>query len=486
MSARVYALTDDGYGDSAKGNIALERCIALDADEDVRTGGPQAFHAVTKGRLSFIHSQFGSGTLAGVRTHLSSNMIVEPYKFLNEARDLQNLGITNPVDLVTIDEEALVIVPFQAIANRLLEIGRGENPRGTVGIGVGETVADSEILGDGAVRVKDLGKPWLREKIVAIREHKLRELAPILDRIAAMSDRADRDLNKLYDESLIDEVVKQFNYLAKVVQIVDSSYLGQILETSKAVVFEPSQGVLLDRWYGWHPFTTLSRPMPDAIDELLEKHQFQGEVTRLALIRAYQHRHGCGPFVTEDADLTRLLPDLNNGTNEWQGSFRVGHLDMVALKYAIEACGGTKAFDGLAVSCLDQMSRLSSWQICESYQAPVNEPNLDKFFEIDPKSGAIIGIKVRKNTKDQAQFDHQEELGKLLKRCKPNLTEISSLSAGFNISDLRTQYGNYLEAIAERLNIPIAIASYGPTEKDKVIYPACNISTSNHKQICQV
>src|SRR5258706_9923062 len=60
-------------------------------------------------------------------------------------------------------------------------------------------------------------------------------------------------------------------------------------------------------------------------------------------------RHGPGPLVTEDPTLE--LPDPHNGWGPWQGSFRVGHFDAVAGRYAIgEARGvGSIALPPLAV-----------------------------------------------------------------------------------------------------------------------------------------
>ena len=49
-----------------------------------------------------------------------------------------------------------------------------------------------------------------------------------------------------------------------------------------------------------------------------------------------------------------MLPELHNGTGEYQGGFRMGHLDELLLHYAIEVSGGV---DGLALTHLDAMDR---------------------------------------------------------------------------------------------------------------------------------
>lgn len=101
-------------------------------------------------------------------------------------------------------------------------------------------------------------------------------------------------------------------------------------------MFEGAQGVLLDEWHGFHPYTTWSTTTFGNAETLLAEAAMTA--TRLGVVRCYLTRHGPGPLVTEDPTLE--LPDPHNGRNEWQGAFRVGHFDAVALRYAIEVAGG--------------------------------------------------------------------------------------------------------------------------------------------------
>ena len=59
------------------------------------------------------------------------------------------------------------------------------------------------------------------------------------------------------------------------------------------------------------------------------------------MTRTYQTRHGPGPFPTEDPALPVTEP--HNGDGRWQGPFRAGHLDAVALGYARAVTGGVDA-----------------------------------------------------------------------------------------------------------------------------------------------
>ncbi|MDP3899930.1 MAG: adenylosuccinate synthetase [bacterium] len=445
------------YGDETKGATTHWACQKYNVHTVVRTGGPQALHSVITGNgKEHTFSHFGSGTLAGAATHLSSNMIVDPYAILNEGRALQDLGIDDIFARTTIDENALVITPWQAIANRLKEYARGKNRHGTVGIGVGEAVLDSELFSETAVWAKDIGTPQLIDKLQAIRERKLQELAEIIDRIHELPPEVANEAALLRNGKIVAWAASEFNYMADVIQIVDGSYLGGILQRKGVVVFEPSQGVLLDRWYGFHPYTTKAQPMPSAVDELLKHHGYVGEVECYGITRAYCTRHGAGPFVTEDSGLSDQLPDRHNGTHKWQGRFRVGHLDFVALRYAITACGGSNRLNGLVIGCMDNLRLLEKWQVCDRYRyvGSASSEVLRKFFIME--NDLITNIIVNPNSKDQAQLERQQTLGTLLNDCRPVLAEVP-----------RNRL-EYLKIIQEKLAVPIKVISFGHTERDRI------------------
>lgn len=462
----AYVLTDLGYGDGVKGGTTDWLVHNRNAHTVVRTGGPQAFHTViTATGLEHTFSQFGSGTLRGARTHLSRHMVTDPYALLAEGRALRELGITNVFELMTVHEDALVIAPFQAIANRLRELARGPNRHGTVGIGVGEAVLDSEKLGLSAIRAKDLTRPGrLREKLEAIRALKLQELASILEQLADHPE-AQREIALLRDPQVVDNAVDEFTYAGRVIQVVNDSFVGEILAQPGVVVFEPSQGIPLDRWYGFHPHNTkLNTTSSDAL-ALLKGFGHTGEVKRLGVMRAYTHRHGAGPFVTEDAELTQLLPDLHNGHHPWQGHFRVGHLDMVLLRYAIAVGGGPGAFDGLVVSCMDRLGEVSPWQVVDCYTYHGAQAS-QQFFETG--DGIVTDIRVRPNSRDSAHLHHQEQLGKLLRDCKPVHSSLEMLrTIGTTEHERAFASRGYLKLIQDTLGVPVVMASYGPTDASR-------------------
>ncbi|MDZ4260127.1 MAG: adenylosuccinate synthetase [Candidatus Sungbacteria bacterium] len=464
---KIFVVAGLGYGDEGKGTATHFLCGKYKAHTVVRTGGPQAFHRVVTAHGSeHVHSQFGSGTLLGSSTHLSRAMVINPDGILNEGEILMyEHGIRNIFDLLTIHESALVITPFHGAANRLRELARGVNRHGTVGVGVGETVLDAETLPDDLIiRAKDLGNPNLANKLEAIRVRKRYDLREIIEKIdefpEGIRDGARKDGVLLSGTHGVSWTVRRFNKLAALTKIVDTNYVAEkILHRSGAVIFEPSQGVLLDRWYGFHPYTTKVRTMPDAAFSIIDEcGSGDNEIKCLGVFRAYHTHHGAGPFVTECPELTNQLPDKYNGEHEWQGKFRVGHLDMLAAKYAIEACEGSRTLDGLMITCMDRVQGLGSWKICETYTGPKESD----FFSFN-EDGSITGIKVRHGMGTE-QLKRQEKLGNLLLQCKANLTEY-----GLQETDQRKWIAHCADIVKERLGIPVVVVSVGPTEQNKIV-----------------
>ena len=114
------------------------------------------------------------------------------------------------------------------------------------------------------------------------------------------------------------------------------------------VIFEGSQGVLLDEWHGFHPHTTWSTITPRHLVGELEAAGRRPFV--LGLTRAYSTRHGAGPMPTEDRRLQ--LPEPDNREGRYQGGWRTGHLDLPALRYAAKVAGRV---DGVALSHVDML-----------------------------------------------------------------------------------------------------------------------------------
>ena len=450
---KIFTITDLGGGDGGKGGVVHGVCVFKNAHTVLKVGGAQGSHGVRTSRgESFNFSQFGCGTFEGVKTHVTSLMVVDPISLLVEGNSLcYEHGVPNAFDLLTLDENCLCTIPFYGIASRLRELSRKENQKGTVGVGVGEAKFDSERYPELAIYARDIGKSDIRDRVEAVRVQKLAELDPIIKNIASLwpDDHgiAKEELAFLNNPNFVDWIVEQLRRFQSQVKIVGSDYLKkEILSKDGVAVVESSHGILTDKYHGFHPFTSRLRTVPSGILDLLKGEGYDGEIVKLGVTRAYQIRHGAGPLVTEDPEMVdSLLPGSSKNENRWQGKVRVGPLDFVALRYAIEVCGGPAAFDGIAVTWFDQIQKIGAWKICDKY---IGADDLNYF----SPSGEIL---VRRGT-DESQIKHQEVLGKQLFQCQPCIASLESsgdLCAG---------------VLKEKLNIPVRMISYGSTENDKV------------------
>lgn len=424
---RAWVVADLGFGDSGKGTITDYLVRTRSAKLVVRwNGGAQAGHTVvTDDGRAHVFSQLGAGTFVpGVRTHLAEPFVLHPTALLVEARHLATQGV--PVDdalaRLTIAESARVITPFHQATNRLRELTRGAARHGTCGVGVGEAVRDSLAAGTDAIRARDLfgDRTALLRKLSATRERLLASLADV-------SDGAD-ELAILHDASVSTRWVDALEPLRG--RVVSDDALGPMLHAGPTVL-EGAQGVLLDETHGFHPHTTWSDCTTKAACALLRRHGFHERVERVGVLRAYLTRHGEGPFPSERPELRADLPERHNASDGWQGAFRVGHQDMVLLRYALRVSGGV---DVLALTHADRLvsSLVTGYDHAE-------DPTL---FVHDARGRAV-------DLRSQESLSGQERLGHALRDVEIVVERIDGES--------------FAARIEQELGVPIAITSTGPS-----------------------
>lgn len=152
-----------------------------------------------------------------------------------------------------------------------------------------------------------------------------------------------------------------FREFVETVNVVSDEEFNTLIRANDTV-FEGAQGVLLDQLYGFFPHCTRSKCTFENAETLLREAGFEGQTTRVGLLRGYGTRHGAGPLMTEDTNL-RIAP-CHNQTNPWQGNFRSGWFDAVAARYALSAVGGV---DLLAITNLDRMCGLPNIKVGVQY-----------------------------------------------------------------------------------------------------------------------
>jgi adenylosuccinate synthase len=449
----AYILSGLGYGDEGKGTWTDFLARAEPVHTVVRfNGGAQAGHnVVTPDGRHHTFAQFGSGTFVrGVSTHLSRFMLLNPMRLLHEDEQLQALGVPDALARLTIDRQALVTTPFQVAANRLHELARGDARHGSCGMGIGETMSDWLTYGDRTILAGDLADPArLRRKLQLIRELKLEQLADVLATLPD-TEAVERERRVLLGDDAVDACVRAYGYVASQTRLVDGSFLGRLLDLPGAMVFEGAQGVLLDEWHGFHPYTTWSTTTFKNALTLLAEQAYDGEVVKLGLLRAYMTRHGAGPLVGEASELRTIFADPYNVANDWQQGFRVGYFDAVASRYAFEVAGRP---DLLAVTHLDQLVRAPECQIAVAYRYRGDVADLRQYVEVE--DGLVVRLRPSAVPED---LEYQARLTEIVAHCDPVYRRISG------------GVGGLLDAIQHQLGVPIGLTSAGPTAADKRVW----------------
>ena len=349
------------WGDEGKGKVV--DLYSASADYIVRyQGGNNAGHTlVVNGKKTVLHL-IPSGVLHPDKMCLIANGVVfDPTVFFEEIAQLQAAGaFQRPAhELVKVSERAHVILPYHCLIDRLREAhaakSAGQGKIGTTARGIGPAYEDK--VARRGVQVVDLYRPGLlRAKLQTAIEEKNVLLAHHFKSSETIR------LEPVFQECLkLGERLKP--YIADVRDI-----LAGALRANKRILFEGAQGTLLDVDHGTYPYVTSSNTVsggaltgagvgPHAIGQAI------------GITKAYTTRVGEGPFPSEieksDPTMAERIRKIGAEFGATTGRpRRVGWLDLVALRYAVEVNGLT----GLALTKADVLMGFDAVKICTSYQ----------------------------------------------------------------------------------------------------------------------
>lgn len=367
------------FGDEAKGaTVDYLSSTIPDAAAVVRwSGGANAAHNVRHGHRHHTFRQFGSGSLLGLPTFLTERVVLNLQMLMAEAVELQGKGIHNPLALAILHSDSLVTTPIHMALNRAREILRGADRHGSCGLGIGETVAHgyaersgrtiSEMVGnfeipgptahgEGVLTAGMLiqqAQEDVQARVLRILKHQARYAEPLIRRAIEFAPNLADELWYGSLPALAEELVE----IANSVDVLPAVAFERELERTMAtgtVIFEGSQGLLLDEMWGFHPHTTWAQTEPSAVVDWLQEIGHRPYV--LGLTRSYMTRHGAGPLPSQEAfELSESsLPADDNSWGRWQGGFRVAALDLPLLHYSLKILRTAGIIpDGLSISHLD-------------------------------------------------------------------------------------------------------------------------------------
>lgn len=355
-----------GYGDEGKGMATCyetQKLLHYGLKPVVvrYNGGPQAAHNVRIERMGKVchhtHQQIGSGGMLAADTVLSAGMLVDPVSIIPEA-DALSKEINDPyaISRITIDMNAPMVLPLHAMINRTLEERRGNNRHGSTGRGIGVArMCENAWKHDAGIN----GEPL----IVSL----LSKPAALANALAWWNGWAERrfDIRLGLDASWYDEQAQMLNMFYKKLQELRVSFVDDTAELVReymddsytGVVFEGSQGIMLDERYGWFPNVTYGDMTQNNAVEIADGRP----VITQGIVRTYATRHGFGPFPSES---TYDISEDDNLTGKWQGAFRTGLFDMPTF---VDICRAVHP-DELAVSHMDinPQRYISSWNTYET------------------------------------------------------------------------------------------------------------------------
>jgi len=312
---RTQAVIGLGFGDEGKGIVTDYLCSVTESPLVVRfSGGHQAGHTVVLDGVRHVFSNFGSGTLRGAPTMWSKHCTVEPVGLFNEYDILMMKGI---IPKLFISTKCPITTPYDIHENR-----RDENilENGSCGVGVGATIAREEA--HYSLTFGDLFYP----SIVAIKL---------------------QNIQRYYGYKVnLDRFYEAINRLMNHPQIMPVDNFS----IEENIIFEGSQGLLLDEKIGFFPHVTRGFTGTTNIAKYRP---------RLFMVtRAYQTRHGNGPMTNESISHNITLDPLEtNVENEFQGKFRRSLLDVDLLRYAISKDDYIRknTNKSLVITCLDHI-----------------------------------------------------------------------------------------------------------------------------------
>lgn len=414
------------WGDEGKGKVVDYLAGSFDYIARV-AGGHNAGHTVIIGKDRFVLQLIPCGILRP-KQHaiIGTGVVVDPAALVAEIETLAKGGI-DVQGRLHVSNRAHLIFPYHRELDKAAEAARGANAIGTTSRGIGPAYEDK--MSRRGLRVADLLDAALfREKALRVVAEK--------NRVAQGAYGAHVDFTHEVDETLkLGEKIK--SYICDTAELVNRA-----LDEGKSVLFEGAQGTMLDIDHGTYPFVTSSSATSGGaatgmgVPPTKIRHV-------LGVSKAYTTRVGGGPFPTEMPDLeAREVRDRGKEFGAVTGRpRRCGWLDLAELRYAKMING----IDSLVITKLDVFDTQREIKVCVGYSykgSPIHEmpASAEEYEHVTPVYKALPGW-------CQSTYG-VKDAGKLPKAAI-----------------------DYLNFVAEFLQVEIAMISTGPERDATIIQP---------------
>jgi len=427
MSVRI--VLGAQWGDEGKAKVV--DYLTRDADVVVRfQGGANAGHTIVVGDLKFVFHLIPAGIVHPDKTCVVGNgVVLDPKAMFKEVDELEEKGISTEGRLF-VSERTHVVMPYHMRLEQASEEKVGDGAIGTTMRGIGPAYYDKMNRVTG-IRVLDL----INSDVLA-------------DRIRVNVREKNEILTKVYGVAPVEEGPMIEEYVAWGERIrpyvTDTSvYLNQAIDEGRGILFEGSQGTLLDIDHGTYPYVTSSNTTaggactgsgigPTRIDEVV------------GVVKAYTTRVGNGPFPTEiPGELGDRIRNAGGPGHQEFGATtgrprRCGWLDTVILRLSARING----LSSLAITRLDILDELEEIKVCTHYE--VDGETMEHF---------------------------PTDLG-LLDQCVPVYETfpgwLTSTSEARTVEDLPSSARRYIERVVELTRTPVSLISVGADREETI------------------
>jgi adenylosuccinate synthase len=337
------------WGDEGKGKIV--DWLSNRADVVVRfQGGHNAGHTLVVGEKVYKLSLLPSGLVQGKPSIIGSGVVVDPWHLLEETAKLQAQGVAITPELLTLADNAALILPLHRDLDQAREREAGAGKIGTTGRGIGPAYEDK--VGRRAIRVADLADPAALDL----------KLPRLLAHHRAL--RQGLGLPEVDAEALKAELL---HLAPKILPFARPAWrvLDEAARAGRRILYEGAQGALLDVDHGTYPYVTSSNTAAgQAAAGSGVGPSRVGYV--LGIVKAYTTRVGSGPFPTELTDAVgQHLGTVGREFGVVTGrARRCGWFDAVLVRQTIAING----IHGMALTKLDVLDGLEELKICTGYR----------------------------------------------------------------------------------------------------------------------
>lgn len=413
------------WGDEGKGKIVdwmTDRVAAV-----VRfQGGHNAGHTLIIDGKKTILRLIPSGIMhEGVLSLIGNGVVLSLEALQTEINELQANQV--PVqERLRISSACNLLLPYHVAIDKAREIALGKQAIGTTGRGIGPAYEDK--VARRGLRVIDLfDETVLREKLAKLDEYHNFQLTQFYRTEPVDQQRVLSDLLQFANE------IKPM--IADVTNL-----LAELQQQQKNIIFEGAQGTLLDIDLGTYPFVTSSNTTAGAASTGSGFGPLYFDAV-VGVTKAYTTRVGSGPFPTEqDNEIGSLMAKRGHEFGSVTGRpRRCGWFDVVAMRRAIQA----NSLSGLVLTKLDVLDECETLKICCAYRLG---DQIIHYFPFDPATLSI---------------------------CQPVYEEMpgwqTSTFGVKHYDELPLAAKQYVERLAEILQVPIKMISTGPDREETII-----------------